>query len=186
MPTNHYATLQFPEYVPISEIERVLDIDNLTEEQRDAYIQTKGGGRKLLNACAILLCSIHHSIISSLYLHIHRFDSNSCVGKKKAKAKKPNHHAPSQPTIATSTSTSASKRNSRKPRHKHEVTDFRQSGSAEINLDIREQMQHSNKLLRPEEIEKIPNAAVRKLEHGQRSSGIVMRFNRSRLLKAKS
>jgi hypothetical protein len=49
----------------------------------------------------------------------------------------------------------------------HEVTDFRQIGSAEINLDIREQMQHSNKLLRPEEIKKIPNAAFRKLEHGQ-------------------
>jgi len=28
-------------------------------------------------------------------------------------------------------------------------------------------MQHSNKLLRPEEIAKIPNAAVRKLELGQ-------------------
>jgi len=40
----------------------LLDIHNLTEEQRDAYIQTKGGGRKLLNARAILLCSIHHSI----------------------------------------------------------------------------------------------------------------------------
>ena len=49
----------------------------------------------------------------------------------------------------------------------HEVTDFRQIGSAEINLDIREQMQHSNKLLRLEEIAKIPNAAVRKLELGQ-------------------
>jgi hypothetical protein len=36
MPTNHYATLQIPECAPISEIERRLD--NLTEEQRDAYI----------------------------------------------------------------------------------------------------------------------------------------------------
>jgi hypothetical protein len=47
------------------------------------------------------------------------------------------------------------------------VTDFRQSGSAEINLDIREQMQHSNKLLSPEEIEKIPNTVMTKLESGQ-------------------
>ncbi|KAL7431305.1 hypothetical protein ACHAXM_002632, partial [Skeletonema potamos] len=36
MPTNQYATLQIPECAPISEIERRLD--NLTEEQRDAYI----------------------------------------------------------------------------------------------------------------------------------------------------
>jgi hypothetical protein len=128
---------------------------------------TKGGGRKLLNARAFLLCSIHHSIISSLYFHIHQFDSDSRVGKKKAKAKKPNHHAPSQPTIATTTSTSAPKPRKPRPRYEHEVSDYRQSDSAEINLDIRAHMQHSNKLLSPEEIEKIPNAAVRQLELGQ-------------------
>jgi hypothetical protein len=126
----------------------LLDIHNLTEEQRDAYIQTKGGGRKLLNARAILLCSIHHSIISSLYFHIHRFDSDSCVGKRKAKASAPKPRKP-------------------RPRYEHEVSDYRQSDSAEINLDIRAHMQHSNKLLSPEEIEKIPNAAVRQLELGQ-------------------
>jgi len=57
---------------------------------------------------------------------------------------------------------SASERKSRKQEYNHEVTDFRQCGNPDIDLDLREKMQHSNKLLSPEaeEIEKIPNIVI--------------------------